>query len=102
MAKKALEEAVGKEGFGAKVAGWDKVFQFKPTDGSPFYLHVKDGEFKLEKGEASNPVATIVMSSEDMGELLSRRLNPVTALFSGKLKVEGSLMEAQALAGILS
>ncbi|MEM3670935.1 MAG: SCP2 sterol-binding domain-containing protein [Thermoprotei archaeon] len=101
-ARKALSAALASGNIKQKLTGWDKQFQMKPTDGDPFYFVVKNGEILIEKGIAPNPAATIIMSSEDMSALLKKELNPVTALFTGKLKVDGSLSDAQALASLLS
>lgn len=81
---------------------WNKVFQFRPTDSEPFYLAIKAGEARVEKGTAANPVATIVMSSGDMVQLFRGQLDAIQAFFSGRLRVEGNIFEAQALASLLS
>jgi len=55
LSVKPLRTRVFKE----KTKDWNKVFQFRPTDSDPFYLIIKGGEVKLEKGSAPNAVATI-------------------------------------------
>ncbi|PSN96238.1 hypothetical protein B9Q04_03870 [Candidatus Marsarchaeota G2 archaeon BE_D] len=84
-----------------KTKDWNKVFQFRPTDSDPFYLIIKGGEVKLEKGSAPNAVATIVMSAGDMVQLFRGQLDAVQAFFSGKLRVEGNMFEAQSLQSLI-
>jgi len=84
-----------------KTKDWNKTFQFRPTDSDPFYLVIKAGEAKVEKGLSPNAVATIVMSTADMVQLFKGQLDAIQAFFSGKLKVEGNIFEAQSLQSLI-
>jgi putative sterol carrier protein len=84
-----------------KIRGWDKVFQLKPTDSEPFFVRISGDKATVEKGVFPNPVATIIMTSQDMSDMFQGKLNPTQAFFSGKLKVEGNLFEAQSLQTVL-
>jgi|GEM_PF-194884 putative sterol carrier protein len=84
-----------------KIKGWNKVFQLKPTDSEPFFVKIVDDRVTVEKGVYPNPVATVIMSSQDMLDMFQGNLNPTQAFFSGKLKVEGNLFEAQSLQTVL-
>ncbi|MEM0271274.1 MAG: SCP2 sterol-binding domain-containing protein [Thermoprotei archaeon] len=97
LAGKATQNASVKE----KTKDWNKVFQFRPTDSEPFYLAIKGGEVNVEKGTAPNAVATIVMSAGDMVQLFRGQLDAIQAFFSGKLKVEGNIFEAQSLQSLI-
>lgn len=84
-----------------KTKDWNKVFQFRPTDSEPFYLTIRAGEAKVEKGVAPNAVATIIMSSADMVQLFRGQLDAIQAFFSGRLRIEGNMFEAQSLQSLI-
>lgn len=78
-----------------------KTFQFRPTDSNPFFLDIRNGQLKVEQGEASNPVATISATDDDLTAVITGSVDPVQLFFSGRLRVSGSLFDAQELATIL-
>ncbi len=78
-----------------------KTFQFKPSDAPPFYLEVVNGVLKVGEGETSNPVATIIASDDDLAGIIKGTVDPVQLFFAGRVKVQGSLFDAQELATIL-
>jgi putative sterol carrier protein len=100
-----LSELAGKAsqnpGLKEKTKDWNKVFQFRPTDAEPFYVSIRSGEVRVDKGSSSNATATIIMSSGDMVQLFRGQIDPIQAFFSGKLKVEGNVFEAQSLQSLL-
>ncbi len=84
-----------------KFSKWDKVFQFKPTDGEAFILHIANGELKLSKGLHPNPAATIEANSQDLASIVRGELDAVKAFFSGRLKIKGDVFATQELNNIL-
>ncbi len=86
------------EGLGER----ERSFQFKPTDGEPFYLVVGGGRLEAQRGEPSSPTATIVASSQDLSDLFAGRADAFKLFFAGKLRVQGNVFEAQQLAKILA
>ena len=84
-----------------KVSGWDKVFQFKPSDGEAFVLHIVNGELKLSKGLHPNPAATIEASSQDLASVVKGELDAVKAFFSGRLRIKGDVFATQKLNELL-
>ncbi|MCS7145930.1 MAG: SCP2 sterol-binding domain-containing protein [Nitrososphaerota archaeon] len=78
-----------------------KTFQFKPTDAQPFYLEIVNGVLKVEQGEATSPVATILATDDDLAGIISGTVDPVQLFFAGRVRVQGSLFDAQELATIL-
>jgi putative sterol carrier protein len=85
------------EGLGAR----EKYFQFRPTDGEPFYLTTGGGKLEASRGEVTSPTATIVASSQDLSDLFAGRADAFKLFFSGRLRVQGNVFEAQELAKIL-
>jgi len=84
-----------------KIASWDKVFQFKPSDGEAFILHVSGGSLSLSKGLHPNPTATIEASSQDLISIVKGELDAVKAFFSGRLKIRGDVFATQELNNVL-
>ncbi|GBC72087.1 hypothetical protein HRbin02_01877 [Candidatus Calditenuaceae archaeon HR02] len=78
-----------------------KTFQFKPSDSPPYYLQIVNGVLKVGEGEATNPVATIIATDEDLAGIIKGNVDPVQLFFAGRVKVQGSLFDAQELATIL-
>lgn len=76
-----------------KAAGVNKVAQFNFTGSEPgtWAVHVHDGTFEYNEGPAENPNVTVTTSSQDWLALLRRELNPVTAVMSGRLKIQGDM-----------
>jgi len=78
-----------------------KTYQFRPTDAEPFYLEIIRGQLSVRRGEAASPVATITGSDEDLEGLFTGRLEPLSLYLAGRIKVSGSLFDAQELATLL-
>jgi putative sterol carrier protein len=101
----SLKELVGKISTDQKVLAEltkkERKFQFMPTDGAPFYIHVRPGSITVHEGETSNPTATVIASSSDLVDVFRGQADPFKLFFAGKLRVQGNLLEAQELARIL-
>lgn len=78
-----------------------KTFQFKPSDAPPYYLEIANGVLRVGEGEAANPVATIIATDDDLAGIIKGSVDPVQLFFAGRIKVQGSLFDAQELATIL-
>ena len=98
MVEKAKESQEAKN----ELKGFDKVFQFKPTDSEAFYVSIKDSNISIEKGEAPSPAATISATDDLLSKVLSGKANAVTAFMGGTLKVSGDIFSAQKLTSIAS
>ncbi|MCS7094801.1 MAG: SCP2 sterol-binding domain-containing protein [Thaumarchaeota archaeon] len=79
----------------------EKSFQFRPPDGQPFFLAIKRQSLEVSGGEVPNPTATIIASSQDLVDVFSGKADPSKLFFSGKLRVQGNVLEAQELARLL-
>jgi len=82
--------------------GLNAVYQLHLTgdDGGTWHLVVMDQTCKILKGAASQPSATISISSEDWDSLISGKMDAFSALLQGKLKVDGDMGLATRLPGL--
>jgi len=80
-----------------KAVGLDVVFQFKISGagGGDWYVVVKDGACEVKAGVHEQPTTTVKMGDEDFVQLISGKLNAMSAYTGGKLKIEGDLMKSQ-------
>jgi putative sterol carrier protein len=101
----SLKELVGRISTDQKVLAEltkkERKFQFKPTDGAPFYIHIRPGSITVHEGETPDPTATVIASSSDLVDVFRGQADPFKLFFAGKLRVQGNLLEAQELARIL-
>ena len=54
-----------------------------------FYIEIKDGEVHVEPYEYYDRNAILIINGTNFLKLINRKLDPVTAFTSGKIKVEG-------------
>ena len=85
-----------------KLEGWERVFQFKPSDADPFYIEVSAGSMKIVEGLHPTPTSTIEASQQDLVSVMKGELDAVKAFFSGRLKVKGNIFATQELNDLLS
>ncbi len=81
----------------AAAQGENIVFQFNIEDQGTYHLTIKDGTCGMGDGEAADPNVTLSMNSETLQKLASGELDGMMAFMSGKLKVEGDIMQATKL-----
>merc|ERR1740121_1507558 len=80
------------------------IFQFYITDAGPegkFILDLKNGSGDARTGEDPKADCTISMADADMFAMSEGKMDGMQAFMSGKLKVQGNMMLAQKLQGIL-
>lgn len=72
------------------------AFQFNITGEGQgiFYAEVKDGKLSIEPYEYYDRDAIFICSAETLLKLANRKLDPVFAFTTGRLKVEGSIEKA--------
>jgi len=74
------------------------VFQFKLTSpDSAWFIDLKGGKGKVEKGTAPSPDVTLELSDSDFLGMAQGKLNPQKLYFGGKLKISGNVMASQKL-----
>jgi putative sterol carrier protein len=102
---KALSELVSQaaqsELIKARTARLVRTYQFRPTNADPFHLKISMGSLSVEPGEAQDPAATIIASDEDLASVLYGVSDATQLFFAGRIRVLGSLYDAQELATLL-
>ncbi len=73
--------------------------KFDLKDEGIYRLLIEGGRCRVESGEG-DATATLLMSSQDAANLLAGQLNPMVAVMSGQLKVEGDLRALVVLQGL--
>ncbi|WP_075057123.1 SCP2 sterol-binding domain-containing protein [Thermogymnomonas acidicola] len=99
----SIVEKVNSSGIGEKeLSGFNKTFQFKVSDASPFYVKIENGKVSLNDGEAqSPPSATISATDALLTDLFNGKVDAVAAFMQGKLRVSGDIFSAQKLTSIV-
>ncbi|XP_078252425.1 peroxisomal multifunctional enzyme type 2 isoform X1 [Rhinoraja longicauda] len=79
---------------------WDITKEGKMA--TQWTIDLKNDSGELYRGAARHQVdTTFMLSDEDFMQLVSRKLNPQQAFFSGKLQIKGNIMHSQKLEMIL-
>jgi len=75
--------------------GVDVVFQYhiSGAGGGDWFSVIKDGQCKVEAGAHPKPSCTLKMGASDFLDLMNGKLPAMQAYTSGKLKIEGDIME---------
>jgi putative sterol carrier protein len=66
-------------------------YQFKLSgpNGGNWWIEVKDGTFKMEKGKIANPNVTFTASDRDWVALSNGKLSGTWAFLTGRLRIAG-------------
>jgi NAD(P)-dependent dehydrogenase (short-subunit alcohol dehydrogenase family)/putative sterol carrier protein/acyl dehydratase len=93
----AIFEGIPKAFQADKASGVDVVFQFDISGdtGGTWHVAVKDENCQVAEGPHASPTTTIKMGDEDFVNLITGKLNAMSAFTAGKLRVEGDLMKSQ-------
>jgi putative sterol carrier protein len=86
----------------AKTHPLGATIALKLTDGDTLYLKSIEGEVMISTDEMPNVMSTFVLSSTDLADMLSKKLDPTRAFMSGKMQVKGDMGIAMKLAQVMS
>ena len=77
--------------------GVNVVFQYSISGpgGGDWAVSVADGTCTVTPGAADKPTCTLKIADKDFVDMISGKLDPMTAYTSGKLKIEGDIMKSQ-------
>lgn len=62
-------------------------FNLTGEDGGNYSVQIKDNEVKVEEGLSGDPSCVVTCSASDFSRILSGDLNPMMAVFTGKIKI---------------
>lgn len=58
-------------------------------DGGQWYLRIKDRQMKVENGVDEEPDAEISTTTSDLAAIITGKLDPLKAFFSGRIRISG-------------
>ena len=71
------------------------VFQYVIAGAGEWHCTIKDGSCNVAAGAHDRPTCILKMADTDFLEMMNGRLPPMQAYTSGKLKIEGDIMQSQ-------
>lgn len=80
-----------------EVLAMNKVFQFKVSDGKPFYIEAVGNELKVEEGSKQPVAATLSASDQLLTDIFSGKIDGAQAFMQGRLKISGDIFSVQKL-----
>jgi putative sterol carrier protein/NAD-dependent dihydropyrimidine dehydrogenase PreA subunit len=78
-----------------KLKGMNAVIQFhlKGEPGGPWFISVVNGHGEVGQGEQPSAGCTLTMQEKDFPLLITGKLDPRTAVLSGRISVKGDVMQ---------
>lgn len=76
-------------------------FALSGDDGGDYFIRLDNGQAQWGEGIPDQADCTVTMTASDFKNLVSGRLNPMTALATGKLRLEGDMSLALRLQSLL-
>jgi len=85
------------------VEGLSTLFQFDVTDEGQYTVKLDNGKLEVLEGFTGEPSCKVSASSETLSKLLSRDLNPMMAMMTGKLKISnpGEMLKYAKIFGLM-
>lgn len=85
------------------VEGLSTVFHFDISDAGQFTVKLDNGKFDVSEGLSGEAVCKVNTSAESFSKLLSRDLNPMMAMMTGKLKISnpGEMLKYAKMFGLM-
>jgi putative sterol carrier protein len=82
-----------------KANGVNAVIQYQLSgdEGGDWIVAIKDGLCTVQQGTAPNATMTLSADAQDYKDVITGKLNPMTAFMTGKLRLAGDLNLAMKL-----
>ncbi len=77
--------------------GLDLVFQFRLEDDDNYYVRVRNNQCELTVGDAPLADVVFITDYESLKQVIKGELSGMHAYMSGRLRIEGNLMQAMQL-----
>jgi len=76
-----------------KAAGINAIIQcrFTGAEAGDWAILIKDKQCSVEPGMKEKPQLTLTMDSQDYKDMVTGKLNPMTAFMQGKIKLNGDI-----------
>ncbi len=97
---KELIESMPKYFKPEKAQGVKAVIQYHLTGegGGDWVIRIEDGKCTVEEGTTENPTLVLRMDADDYVDMITGKLDGMTAFMTGKLQLEGDFTLATRLA----
>ncbi len=69
-------------------------YDFSASDNGKWYVTFENGQVTYAEGEAENPVVTIRAKFDTFVDFYKGKLNAMSAVMTGKIKIKGNMAEA--------
>ena len=85
------------------VEGLSTVFHFDIADAGLFTIKLDDGKMEVSEGLSGEAACKVTTSAETFSKLLSRDVNPMMAMMTGKLKISnpGEMLKYAKMFGLM-
>jgi putative sterol carrier protein len=85
------------------VEGLSTLFHFDMGDAGTFTVQVDNGEIEVSEGLNGDAKCKVTTTAEVLTKLLSKELNPMMAMMTGKLKISnpGVMLEYAKIFGLM-
>lgn len=85
------------------VEGLSTNFHFDIADAGQFTVQLDQGKFQVSEGLSGEANCKVSTSAESFSKLLSRELNPMMAMMTGKLKISnpGEMLKYAKIFGLM-
>lgn len=85
------------------VEGLSTVFHFDISDSGQYTVQLDDGKLDVSEGLNGDAACKVTASTDTLTRLLSRDLNPMMAMMTGKLKISnpGEMLKYAKIFGLM-
>ena len=85
------------------VEGLSTLFHFDIGDAGSYTIKLDDGKMDVSEGLNGDPACKVTASAETLSKLLSKDLNPMMAMMTGKLKISnpGEMLKYAKMFGLM-
>ncbi|HAD13365.1 MAG TPA: hydrogenase expression protein HypA [Saprospirales bacterium] len=85
------------------VEGLSTLFHFDIADAGLFTVKLDNGKFDVSEGLTGEATCKVTSSAEVLEKLLSKELNPMMAMMTGKLKISnvGEMLKYAKMFGLM-
>ena len=80
-----------------EASGLNATIKFAFKEGGALFIDGKGTPNSVSNDESAAADCTVKVSLEDFGKLMERKLDPMTAFMTGKIKIEGDMGVAMKL-----